>query len=152
MKRSVCIIAVILMATATGFSQADRVLGYWLTEEGDSQVRIFRATNGKYYGQIEWLKEPFENGKPKVDDDNPDPALQNRPILGLRLLNGFEYDGDDTEWQNGTIYDPKTGNTYDCYMWFGENNGDVLCIKGYIMGIRFLGRETKWTREGKLRD
>ena len=152
MKRAFLLIPILLIAISQTFAQADRVVGYWLTSEGDSQVRIFKATNGKYYGQIEWLDEPNENGKPKVDDDNPDPELQNRPIMGLRLLNSFDYDAKNEEWKNGTIYDPKSGNTYDCYMWFEDNNYNTLYIKGYVMGMRFLGRETQWTKESKLRE
>jgi len=103
MKRAFLLISILVIAIPQTFAQADRVVGYWLTGEGDSQVRIFKATNGKYYGQIEWLDEPNENGKPKVDDDNPDPKLQNRPIMGLRLLSSFDYDAKDKEWQNVSI-------------------------------------------------
>ena len=151
MKRAILLITVLFFTLSQAFTQADKVIGYWLTEEGDSQVRIYKATNGKYYGKIEWLDEPMENGKPKVDDDNPDPKLQNRPIMGLQLLNDFVYDAGDKEWSDGSIYDPKSGNTYDCYMWFEDNN-NVLFIKGYVMGMRFLGRSTEWTRESKLRE
>jgi uncharacterized protein (DUF2147 family) len=150
MKRAILLISILTFSLTQAFTQADKVVGYWLTEDSDSQVRIFKATNGKYYGKIEWLDEPMENGKPKIDDDNPDPKLQNRPIMGLQLLNDFVYNSKEEEWDRGTIYDPKSGNTYDCYMWF-EDDHNVLYIKGYVMGIRFLGRSTIWKRESKLR-
>ena len=151
MKKVFLLLPILIIALSQAYGQADKVLGYWLTGEGDSQVRIFKATDGKYYGKIEWLDEPNENGKPKVDDDNPDPKLQNRPILGLELLQHFDYDSEDKEWKNGSIYDPKSGSTYDCYMWF-EDDRDKLYIKGFVMGMRFLGRSTIWTRESKLRE
>lgn len=145
---SVCFLSCALLS----FGQADKVVGIWLTADGDSQVRIFKATNGKYYGKIEWLDEPYEeDGSPKVDDENPVPELQDKPLLGLRILNGFEYDAEEKEWENGTIYDPENGKTYDCYMWF-EDDPDVLQIKGFVLGMRFLGRETIWTRESKIRE
>ena len=147
MKKISIVIGLIFLFSIQLSAQADKVIGFWLTDEGESQVEIFKKSNGKYYGKIVWLEEPNENGKPKVDDDNPVVSLQNRPILGLELLKGFSYDSEDKEWENGTIYDPDSGKTYDCYMWFeGSNN---LKIKGYVMGMRFIGRKTTWTRDRK---
>ncbi|NOZ46275.1 MAG: DUF2147 domain-containing protein [Chlorobi bacterium] len=125
------------------FAQANKVVGYWLTEDGDSKVKIFKATNGKYYGNIVWLDEPNEeDGTPKIDDENPNEELQTRPIMNLQILKDFKYDEDDSEWNDGEIYDPKTGNTYSCYMWF---EGEELHVKGYI-GFSFIGRSTVWTK------
>ena len=128
----------------------NKIVGFWLTQEGDSQVKIFKATNGKYYGKIVWLDEPFEDdGSPKVDDENPDEKLQSRPIMNLLLLKSFKYDEKNDEWNDGTIYDPKTGNTYKCYIWF-EEDPNILHVKGYI-GVSVLGRKVEWTKESKQR-
>ncbi|MFC2137615.1 DUF2147 domain-containing protein [Bacteroidota bacterium] len=130
---------------------ANKVVGYWLTQEGDSQIKIFKATNGKYYGKIVWLDEPNEDdGTPKIDDENPDEKLQNKPLLDLRLLNGFVYDEKNKEWNEGTIYDPENGNTYKCHIWF-EDDENILHVKGYI-GISVIGRKVEWTREANLRE
>ena len=131
---------------------ADNILGYWLTQEGDSQVKIFKAKNGKYYGDIKWLDEPNEeDGTPKIDDENSNPELQKRPILGLQLLKSFNYDEKDQEWVDGTIYDPKNGKTYKCFMWFEEGDDITLHVKGFI-GFSLFGREVEWKREEKLRE
>ncbi len=132
--------------------EADNVLGYWLTQEGDSQVKIFKAKDGKYYGNIKWLDEPNEeDGTPKVDDENSNPELQKRPILGLQLLKSFNYDKKAEEWVDGTIYDPKNGKTYKCFMWFEDGDETILHVKGFI-GFSLLGREVEWKREEKLRE
>ncbi len=146
MKKLIFFLAFLFLASAFLFAQADKVVGFWLTEEGTSQVEIYKGTDGKYYGKITWLEEPNEDGKPKIDDENPDPKLQKRPIMGLTLLQGFIYDKKDNEWADGTIYDPKSGKTYDCYMWFEEDDS-VLRIKGFVMGMRFIGRTSAWKRE-----
>ncbi|MFC2152561.1 DUF2147 domain-containing protein [Bacteroidota bacterium] len=131
---------------------ADKILGYWLTQDGDSQVKIFKAKNGKYYGDIRWLDEPNEeDGTPKLDDDNENEELRNRPVLGLQLLKSFEYDEKHKEWVDGTIYDPKNGKTYKCFIWFEEGDDITLHVKGFI-GFSLLGREVEWKREEKLRE
>lgn len=122
--------------------QPDDVIGIWLNEDQDAHIQVYKEGD-RYFGKIIWLKNPIdeETGKPKLDDENPDEALQDRPILGLLLLQDFEFDKD--EWDDGTIYDPKNGNTYKCYMKLISM--DKLKIRGYI-GITLLGRTTYWTR------
>ncbi len=141
----------LLILSSQIWAQADNVIGYWLTEEDKSQVRIYRAKNGKYYGKIIWLNEPLnEKGKPKKDINNPDKKKRERPVKGLLILRGFEYDKSDEEWDDGTIYDPENGNTYKCYMWFEDGNTNKLHVKGYI-GFSLIGRETTWKRENTKR-
>lgn len=122
---------------------SDDILGFWLNEEKDAKIEITNVS-GKYFGKVVWLKEPNEtDGRPKVDDQNPEPSLQNRPIIGLELLKNFVFDED--EWNSGTIYDPDNGKTYKCTIKKGSSI--LLNIRGYIgkewMG---LGRTTVWTR------
>lgn len=129
-----------------GFSQtrkASDILGVWFNEEKDAKVEIYEE-NGKYFGKVIWLEEPIrpETGKPKLDDKNSDEELQKRPIMGLLLVWDFVFDGDD-EWEDGNIYDPKSGKTYSCYMRFESET--TLKVRGYI-GISLIGRTTYWTR------
>lgn len=148
------ILAILLLVIpfmSSAQSKADKIVGYYLTYDDDtgaekSQVQIFKSTNGKYYGKIVWLKEPLKNGKAKVDDKNPDAKLQSRPIMGLLILKDFTYNSSDNEWSDGTIYNPSSGKTYNCYMNFESAN--KLKIRGYIgaswMG---LGKTAIWTKE-----
>ncbi|HAN18853.1 MAG: hypothetical protein A2X13_07865 [Bacteroidetes bacterium GWC2_33_15] len=131
---------------------ADKFLGYWLTQDGDSQVKIFKAKDGKYYGDIKWLKTPNEpDGTAKLDKNNSDEKLKKRPVLGLQILKSFEYNAKDKEWVNGTIYDPKNGKTYKCFIRFKEGDEKTLLVKGFI-GFSLLGREVVWQKEEKLRE
>jgi uncharacterized protein (DUF2147 family) len=145
MRKLFLVSLLVLFGAALYAQDENKVVGVWLTQDGDSKVTISKDAKGKFNGEITWLKEPLKNGKPKVDDKNPDPKLQTRPTLGLRLLTGFEYNKSDKEWVNGTIYDPKSGKTYKCYMWF-EKDPNVLSVKGYI-GFSLIGREVQWTRD-----
>lgn len=135
-----------IFATITIFGQSKSVEGIWLTKEEQSQVKIFQKSNGKYYGKIVWLEEPYnDDGTPVLDTENPEESKRDRKILGLTILKDFEYDEGDERWEDGSIYDPETGKTYKCRMWFDDNK-NILKVKGYI-GVSFIGRTTEWTRE-----
>ena len=133
-------------SVSTKSGEGEAIVGKWLNQEGTSHIQIFKATNGsfagKFYGKIVWLKEPMKNGKPKVDDLNPDPKKHSVPLLGLQILKNFVYDADDKEWEDGTIYDPKNGKTYSCNMTLSGNN---LNVRGYV-GISMIGRTSVWTK------
>lgn len=126
--------------------EGDKIQGTWLNQEGTSHIMIYKANNaqfkGKFYGKIVWLKEPNENGQPKKDKNNPDASKRSAGLMGLMILKDFTYDKDDKEWSGGTIYDPKNGKTYSCYM---SINGTKLNVRGYV-GISLIGRTAVWTR------
>jgi len=128
--------------TSAQSHHTDDIVGTWLNEEGTGQVEIFKV-GGTYYGKIVWLKVTLDSitGKPRTDKENPDPAERNKPLLGLVNLKGFVFDGKN-EWKDGSIYDPKNGKTYNCYMKF--DTPERLKIRGYI-GVSLLGRTTYWT-------
>lgn len=130
-----------LFATCA-WSQSLSPVGTWTNEEGKARFEIYPCGD-KLCGKIVKLKEPTKNGKPKVDENNPDKSLQNRPLQGLVFLKGFEYDGDN-KWDEGTIYDPESGKTYSCYMKMLSK--DKMEVKGYI-GFSLIGRSQTWTRE-----
>lgn len=127
-------------------SKGDDILDIWWNEERDARFEIYKS-NGKYFAKINWLKNPLEeDGTPKVDDENPDESLQSRPLIGLVFMNDFIWDEDDDEWDDGEVYDPDSGNTYDCYMELITD--DKLKVRGYI-GISILGRTSYWYRYKK---
>ena len=111
--------------------KADDIIGIYWSPERKSQVMIYKAKSGKYDGKIIWSKTPG-----KLDENNPNISLRDRPLKGLDILKDFVFDGDD-EWENGTIYDPVSGNTYDSYMTFKSDN--KLKVRGYI-GVSLFGR------------
>ena len=57
MKKLLLFLALMIMGSSFLFSQANKVLGFWLTEKETSQVEIYKAEDGKYYGRISWLEE-----------------------------------------------------------------------------------------------
>ncbi|MBX2961151.1 MAG: DUF2147 domain-containing protein [Cyclobacteriaceae bacterium] len=143
MKKSVLFL-MILFTGLNLFAQADAdaILGVWETGSGKARVKIDKSGD-KYVGRIVWLREPNdENGKPKVDKNNPDANLRVKPLLGYSMLKGFEFAG-NKKWDNGTIYDPENGSTYSCTITMTDNN--TLDVRGYI-GVSLFGRTDVWKR------
>ena len=122
--------------------KADDIAGIWLTGGKEpAKIQIYKSDE-EFYGKIIGLKNPTNNGKQKVDNNNPDKEKQSNPIIGLVILKGFKFDGDD-EWKGGDIYDPESGKTYSSYIYLKDKN--TLKVRGYI-GISLFGRTETWTR------
>lgn len=140
-------VSLLYLWSATGvFAQShkgDDILGTWLNQEATGKVTLYKE-NGKYFGKLVWLREPNDKttGQPRTDIENPDQKLKSRPLIGLVNMVNFNFDGKE-EWSGGTIYDPKNGKTYKCYIQFDSPN--KLKIRGYI-GVSLLGRNTYWTK------
>jgi uncharacterized protein (DUF2147 family) len=118
-------------------------VGLWKNE--DATFEIFED-QGKLSGRIVALREPrTPEGKDKTDIHNPDASKRERPLIGLVFMSGFTRKS-DTRWENGTIYDPKSGATYSCAM---EVDGpDKINVRGF-MGISLIGRTAVWARVRK---
>lgn len=150
----VCLLLLVAALTAVG-QPPDAVTGVWLTEAGDkggrARVEISRDVEDQTFrGVIVWLEEPRfppgepRAGEPKVDLENPDPALRERPVLGLEILSGFTYAGDGL-WSGGEVYDPANGKTYKARMKLDGADDDTLELRGYV-GIPLFGRTSTWRR------
>jgi uncharacterized protein (DUF2147 family) len=153
MKKSVSIGVLwfaILYAAAAHAAQSDAILGIWFNEEKDAKIEIFKCGE-KYCGKIVWAKEPDyppgstegTPGTPRLDHHNPDAAKRTRPILGLQIVNDFLFAGGDA-WKGGTVYDPKSGNTYQGKMTLVSP--DTLALRGFVL-IPLFGRSSTWTRD-----
>lgn len=141
-----CLVVVTSAFMISGIA-ADDIKGTYWDAEKKSHIRIYKAKNGKYYGKLDMLTEPNDvNGNPKKDPYNPDPSLRDRTCLGMVIAQAFSWDADENEWNGGTIYNPQDGKTYDAYLYFEGENKNKLYLRGYVMGMPFLGKTSEWTR------
>ena len=122
----------------------DMLLGTWLPKKGDSYVKIEKIGT-KYFGKVVWLKNPNEkdNSGPDLDDKNPDDAMKKQPILGLRVIKDFAYEGNGV-FKGGKAYDPNNGKTYCGKITLIDI--DHIDMRGSICGFSILGRTETWTR------
>ena len=143
MKKRLLILSLFLGLQS--FAQ-NEILGLWYNDIKSSKIEIYKE-NGMYHGRIVWLEDPAnsDGSTPRVDEFNEDPKLEKRPLMNLVILKDLKWNAEDKQWQEGTIYDPNNGKTYECYCLMQEDG--TLYFKGYVIGITWLGRSTVWTRK-----
>jgi len=108
-------------------SDADKIIGVYWSPKKDAKIEIYKKGN-LYYGKTTWASTK------RKDLKNPDPALRERDLLGVELFTNFVYK--DGSYEDGKIYDPESGKTYDCKM---SLTGKNLKVRGYL-GISLFGR------------
>ncbi len=126
----------LFMSMSMAEPPSDVILGDWISQLKDGKITVYKQGD-KYYGKISWSKTPG-----KKDVKNPNEALRNRDLLGSVILKDFTFTG--SAWENGTIYDPHSGKTYDCILKVKDNN-KTLDIRGFV-GVAMFGRTSTWTR------
>ena len=129
----------VMLFSLSGFAQD--VVGKWKLEDGTAIVEVYKQGD-VFNGKIVWLEKPTEaDGTPAKDDNNPDPKLRSRQLIGLNMLSGLVKSGE--EYKGGSIYDPGNGKTYNCSM---KVEGDVLKVRGSLDKKGLLGRTMDWFR------
>jgi uncharacterized protein (DUF2147 family) len=136
-----------LPATAAGDDSA--VVGVWEVEDKSGRIEIHRC-GPRFCGRIAWLREPTYpaddpggmGGKPLVDRDNPKKELRNRPQLGLQIMEGYAWKGNNL-WDEGTIYNTENGTSYRSSLTLLDRNR--LKLRAYV-GISLFGGSTVWQR------
>lgn len=85
--------------------------GVWLTQAGDAKVRV-RSCGAGICGSVVWLRDPIDpdTGQAARDSKNPNPALRQRPIVGLVLFEGMQPTA-PSRW-SGRIYNADDGQHY----------------------------------------
>ena len=144
MKKRILITLFVLTSVFVFAQKNTGIVGEWYTEDKEAVVTI--STDGKVFsGTTTWMKEPRDSkGNPKLDKLNPDEKLRTKQRLGLKIMDGFVYKGDDT-WDDGRIYKPTNGKTYGGTATLVNEN--TLDLKGYLLSLPFIGKTSTWTRK-----
>jgi uncharacterized protein (DUF2147 family) len=132
---------ILLVSTGVVYAQDKGILGLWSTDKGKGRVEIVNCAAPKQglCGTIVWISEPNDkSGKPQTDKANKNPALRNRPIIGLPIFEGWRESGAN-KWK-GSVYDPEDGQSYDIDITLA---GDKLTLRGCIA---FLCDSETWDR------
>jgi uncharacterized protein (DUF2147 family) len=136
----ICFFAIISLAVS---GQKHAIEKTWYNAEKTSKIRVFKATDGKYYGKIVWLKAPNDDkGNPRTDNKNADEKNKTKPLMDLLILSGFSATKDPNVLEGGKVYDPNNGKTYCGKLTIKDN---LIDLRGFICGMSLLGRTSQWT-------
>ncbi len=139
------LMSIFLLGSLTSNAQVDKILGIWktiddVTGEAKSHVKIFKATNGKFYGRIEkLLKDPADKKCTACTGSN-----KNKPIVGLIFVNDMK--AEDGELVDGTILDPANGKTYHCTISLDPKDSKKLIVRGSLDSWGIAGRSQTWIK------
>ena len=127
---------VFLLIPVLCIGKQDDVTGRWYTDNRSGIVEVY-VENDICNGRLVWLAEPTDkDGKPYKDALNKDKSLRNRPLIGIYIIKGLKKDGG--EWTGGSVYDPESGNTYNCKIKAVDGK---LHVRGFIGPF---GKTLKW--------
>jgi uncharacterized protein (DUF2147 family) len=122
----------------------DRVCGKWMSTEKNLIVLVYKE-GSDFRAKTIWFRrgddpQPIEEWR---DVKNPDPALRNRKILGLSILEGLRFDPESNSWEDGTIYDAKHGHFWNASATIDKQG--QLKVRGYWY-FKFIGKTLTFTR------
>jgi uncharacterized protein (DUF2147 family) len=113
---------------------ADQAFGVWRHPENGSHVEMSKCGD-KLCAKIVSVED-----SQKVDDKNPDPALRNRPIIGLAIMTDAKKTGPAT-W-TGSLYNRADGKTYAGTI--TVRSSDTLDLAGCVLSV--FCKTLTWTR------
>lgn len=121
------------MMTSYAFASPE---GVWLRANKESKISIEQC--GKAYcGTVVWLNKERRGAK---DKNNPNPDLQNRPIVGLQIFSDMISSGTNT--YKGTLYNAEDGKTYSGGLTVVDDN--TLTLRGCV--LRIFCKSDTWSR------
>jgi uncharacterized protein (DUF2147 family) len=124
---------------------ATDIRGLWVDnrDSGKHKVAVWiEDCEGGLCGRIYWLRKPTAAGSPKRDERNPDAALRDRPLCGLKIMTGFR-PGEAPSWYRGYIYNPNDGRTFNSTLHLEEDG--TLKVRGFV-GVSLFGKTVEWVR------
>lgn len=137
-------LALVLCAAVSGqiMAQVNAIVGEWKTVddktgEQRSIVKIFKATDGLYYGKIVKMLV----GEEGLVCNQCEGADHNKPIEGLVIIRGMKEDAG--QLVGGRVLDPESGKFY--YGKISLKDGKLV-LRGSLDKRGLLGRNQTWIK------
>ena len=146
MRKLIFMFVLALACTMPMAAQVQQIVGEWITVDDKtgeqlSVVKIFKATDGLYYGKIVKLLK----GNPDEKCVACTGADKDKPVVGLIIIRGFqEKDGKLVGGDKGRVLDPENGKFYYGKIWLEDGN---LILRGSLDKKGILGRSQTWIRK-----
>ncbi|MCQ2346228.1 MAG: DUF2147 domain-containing protein [Paludibacteraceae bacterium] len=131
------------LVSLSSFSQVDKIVGEWKTVDdktGNSyaMVRIYKGTDGLYYGKIVKMLWPGSEDMVCTECEGAD---HNQPIVGLIILRGMREE--NGQLVGGRCLDPESGKFYYGKLFLKDGR---LVLRGSLDKKGILGRNQTWIR------
>ena len=129
-----CLAAALVFTAAPAFAAGSDIDGMYRDEDGYVEITVSSCGNARCAKITRILRR--KPGESDLDRHNDNPALRDRPILGLTILSGLRWE--DGAWR-GKVYNPEDGGTYRAVVKPGARG--ALEVKGCLS---FLCRTSIW--------
>lgn len=110
----------------------DDLVGTWMSIDNNVKVQVYKQNN-QFRAKVIWFNHLLSESKTpmhlSLDTNNPNPALRNRKILGMEILDGLQYNSKTQEWINGKIYDASSGRYWSSCAKLLDNG--ILKVRGF---------------------
>ncbi len=141
--KNLLITLTLLFSFALASAQVGSIVGDWKTiddKTGETRavVRIYKHTDGLYYGKI--IKMFKYADAVCVACEGAD---KGKPVLGMTIIRGMKTDG--TVLKEGYVLDPESGKHYYGTISLDAKTGK-LKLRGSVDKFGLLGRNQFWVR------
>lgn len=133
MNRTLMAVVILVSSMSLAFAEETpdeepphNVYGLWQLESGSVDVKIADCGDGTPCGTM--IRVDSDQDGIAVDRFNNDPQLAKRPLVGLKMLSGFERYKNG--WKGGTIYNARNGKSYTSKIML--NSDGTLKVKGCV--------------------
>ncbi len=134
--------AVALLAAPARATELD---GFWMDSHGEVVLQV-EPCGKDMCAKVVWLRLPYGPDRlPLKDYRNPDAALQNRQVCGLRVITGFAKQEDGT-WGGGDVYVPDLGMSFKGYATILSPT--QIEVRGYVF-MPLFGSTEVWSKVAK---
>jgi len=110
----------------------ESIVGYWLAS--DSIFEIKNCDDALCGEIVQIFVAEGVDPKSILDNNNMDPELQSRPLIGINIFEGFngEFNSKNT-LKGGRIYNPRDGKSYKSRLRLLDNGN--LRVEGCVLFI-----------------
>ena len=135
---TILIVLVALLSINASAQDVKNPSGLWETFDEDGQLQStveVSIEDDRLFANIVRLHNS-DDKNPICDKCKGD--LYGKPVIGMQIFDGLTLKKEI--WQKGSVFDPKTGDSYNGRVWL---DGGKLYVRGYV---GFLYKTRVWRR------
>jgi len=124
MKYIFFLMAFLFSITVNAQTEANTIVGKWMKMPKEDLIIEVYSSGGGYSGKIEWSKDSTKE-------------------KGFVILENLQFDDDSDSWEDGKIFDPRSGSQYKAAAKIKSDG--TLEVLGY-KGMKMIGSKRSFKR------